>query len=70
MKGSATPPRRNRRYKPYPAYKASGVEWLGEVPAHWGLRRLKTVASVQLSNVDKRSVDGQVSVRLCNGISH
>ena len=21
--------------KPYPAYKDSGVEWLGEVPAHW-----------------------------------
>jgi type I restriction enzyme S subunit len=21
--------------KPYPAYKASGVPWLGEVPAHW-----------------------------------
>ena len=21
--------------KPYPAMKHSGVEWLGEVPAHW-----------------------------------
>ncbi len=21
--------------KPYPAYKDSGVEWLGEVPEHW-----------------------------------
>ena len=21
--------------KPYPAYKDSGVSWLGEVPAHW-----------------------------------
>ena len=26
--------------KPYPAYKPSGVEWLGEVPVHWGLPRL------------------------------
>jgi hypothetical protein len=24
-----------RRYKPYPAYKDSGVEWLGEIPTHW-----------------------------------
>lgn len=24
----------------YPEYKDSGVEWLGEVPTHWGLRRL------------------------------
>ena len=26
--------------QPYPAYKDSGVEWLGEVPAHWEVRRL------------------------------
>ncbi|MDE0029381.1 MAG: hypothetical protein OXU42_08285, partial [Deltaproteobacteria bacterium] len=25
-----------RTGKPYPAYKPSGVEWLGEVPADWG----------------------------------
>ena len=23
---------------PYPAYRPSGVEWLGEVPEHWGRR--------------------------------
>lgn len=27
----------------YPAYKPSGVEWLGEVPAHWEVKRLKCV---------------------------
>ena len=54
------------RYKPYPAYKDSGVEWLGEIPAHWEMRRLKTVAAVQLSNVDKKSLEGQEGVRLCN----
>ena len=26
--------------KPYPAYRDSGVEWLGEVPAHWEVRQL------------------------------
>ena len=25
--------------KPYPAYKATGVPWLGEVPEHWELKR-------------------------------
>ena len=30
-----------RTGKPYPAYKPSGVEWLGDVPAHWEVRRLK-----------------------------
>jgi len=59
------PPARPR-FKPYPAYKDSGVEWLGEIPEHWEVRRLKTIASVQLSNVDKKSVEGQESARLCN----
>lgn len=27
--------------KPYPAMKDSGVPWLGEMPEHWELRRLK-----------------------------
>ena len=28
-------------WRPYAAYKDSGVEWLGEVPAHWEVLRLK-----------------------------
>ncbi len=55
-----------RRFPPYPEYKDSGVEWLGDVPAHWKRKRLKTLASVRLSNVDKKSEEGQVPVRLCN----
>lgn len=31
-------------YKPYPAYKGSGVEWLAQIPEHWQLRRLKHMA--------------------------
>jgi len=27
--------------KPYPAYKDSGVPWLGQVPEHWELKPLK-----------------------------
>jgi type I restriction enzyme, S subunit len=30
-----------RRFKPYPAYKDSGVEWLGQIPKHWAVSRLK-----------------------------
>ena len=33
-------------YKPYPAYKDSGVEWLGKVPEHWDVLPLRSVASV------------------------
>jgi type I restriction enzyme S subunit len=28
------------RYKAYQAYKDSGIEWLGEIPSHWGAKRL------------------------------
>jgi type I restriction enzyme S subunit len=31
--------------KPYPAYKDSDIEWLGDVPEHWDARRLKQVCS-------------------------
>lgn len=30
-------------FPPYPKYKPSGVEWLGDVPEHWEVRRFKTV---------------------------
>ena len=32
-------------FNPYPAMKASGTAWLGKVPAHWELRRTKTLLS-------------------------
>ena len=32
---------------PYPAYKPSGVEWLGDVPEHWEVRRIKTLCSMK-----------------------
>ena len=28
------------RYRPYPAYKDSGTEWLGEIPAHWEVKKV------------------------------
>lgn len=31
--------------RPYPAYKDSGVEWLGEVPEGWELKPVKAIAS-------------------------
>ena len=28
-----------RRFRPYPEYKDSGIEWVGEIPAHWEVNR-------------------------------
>ncbi len=57
---------RPHRFRRYPEYKESGVDWLREIPAHWQMKRLKAIAAVQLSNVDKHSEEGQVPVKLCN----
>jgi len=39
------------RYKAYPEYQDSGVEWLGHVPGHWAIRRLKLL----IREVDERA---------------
>ncbi len=46
--------------------KDSGVEWLGEVPEHWEVRRLRNVADMRVSNVDKHVKEDETPVRLCN----
>ena len=35
-----------RTGQPYPAYKPSGVKWLGDVPAHWKVTRVRQAADV------------------------
>jgi type I restriction enzyme S subunit len=52
--------------RPYPAYKNSGVPWLGEVPEHWEVRRVRNAAEMRVSNVDKHTKGDEVPVRLCN----
>ena len=34
-----------RQYRPYTKYKDSGVEWLGEIPAHWDVKPFKALLS-------------------------
>ena len=40
----------------YPAYKPSGVEWLGEVPEHWEALRLRFVATLNPSKQEAREL--------------
>lgn len=54
------------KVKPYPKTKPSGIEWLGDIPEHWEVKRLKAFASYKVSNVDKDSKEGEIPVRLCN----
>jgi type I restriction enzyme S subunit len=53
--------------KPYADYKDSGLPWLGQVPAHWEVRRIKTV----LREIDRRSSTGRetlLSLRMQAGL--
>lgn len=52
--------------KPYPKYKSISLPWLDKIPEHWEMMRLKMVAQLQPSNVDKKSKEGEEPVRLCN----
>jgi type I restriction enzyme S subunit len=50
----------------YDNLKFSGSIWLGDIPTHWGTKKLKFLATVQPSNVDKKTVEGEEPVILCN----
>ena len=51
--------------KSYPRYRASGVEWLGKIPAHWQVQRLKFAAPIRSSKVASAPT-GQTFVGLEN----
>ena len=46
--------------------KPSDVEWLGDVPEHWEVRRMQSVSEMRISNVDKHTNEYEVPIRLCN----
>lgn len=47
-------------------HKPSGIDWLGDIPEHWEVRRLRTIASVNSSGVDKHTIEGETPICLCN----
>ena len=55
-----------RGIDPNTCLKPSGIEWLGDIPKHWEVRRIRTIAEMRVSNVDKQIRDGEIPVRLCN----
>lgn len=53
-------------YKSFPTYKNSNIDFVGKVPEHWSVKRLRHVATINNSNVDKKSYEGQREIKLCN----
>ena len=46
----------------YPKFRGSAVDWLGEVPAHWRVMRLRFAAGLNPSKSEVRSVDRDTPV--------
>lgn len=44
-----------RRWGPYPYYKDSGVEWLGEIPEHWSIMPIKRIFYILNGSTPKSS---------------
>ena len=53
--------------RPHPEMKSTGLPWLGDIPAHWDVRRIKTL----LREVDNRTKTGEerlLSLRMRQGL--
>lgn len=46
----------------YAEYKNSGVEWLGDVPAHWKLKRMRYAVQLNPSKAEVASLDREYEV--------
>jgi type I restriction enzyme S subunit len=58
------------RFKRYERYKDSGVEWIGEIPEHWGVIKLKYVTKLAYGDslpTENREEEGEVDVFGSNG---
>ena len=44
------------RFRKYPEYRDSGVEWIGQIPAHWDVTRTKFVARLRSGHTPSRQV--------------
>lgn len=47
----------SRSFQRYPEYKDSRVEWLGRVPVHWKVKKLKFLAPIRTAKQDRRPAD-------------
>ena len=48
--------------KPYNNYKSSGVQWLGDIPQHWEVKRLKNICEINQNSLPENT-NGNFSFR-------
>ena len=49
-------------YHPYPEYKDSGIDWLGNIPTHWKISRIKFFAEINPSKTQVRNLPKDTEV--------
>lgn len=52
--------------KGYDSYKDSGVEWIGKIPKHWKIVKLKYLANISFSSVDRHEYKEELKVNICH----
>ena len=59
----------SRRFRPYPKYTDSGVEWLGKIPTHWDIAPVYARYEVALGKMlDAKRVTGESSGRYLRNV--
>jgi type I restriction enzyme S subunit len=58
------------RYKAYPEYRESGVQWLDDLPKHWNVKRTKQMFSLTRELVGKNSNEYQLLSLTLRGVIH
>ena len=58
--GTVSAPLASPRFGRYPEYRDSGADWLGEIPAHWRVKRLKySMSNIVTQTVAKIGNEGE-----------
>ncbi len=48
----------------YPKYKASGVDWIGEIPMHWVAKKLRYFCSMKSGNGFSHDLQGRIGLEI------
>lgn len=46
--------------------KPSGIDWIGDIPDGWEIKKLSLISKIILSGLDKKNYSGQEPVNICN----
>ncbi|MDX4047376.1 restriction endonuclease subunit S [Aliarcobacter skirrowii] len=56
------------KYKKYPSYKDSGVEWLGDIPEHWNVNTIKSLLEERKESNSPLKTENILSLCMYRGV--